>query len=529
MKAKKVLAFLLAAVMVIGLLAGCGGSQKDEKTEDGKFIYRISMVNPKEDLTSDPVYQFISDKFGVVFEPVGVSYENWSEKNNIWLSSGDMPDIMKWSFNYKDYMNFADQGIVRALPDDLETKYPNVAAVMKNNKTWDKLKESNDGKIYTFIPSYGFGTNVYEEGFDVNVDMYGFVYRKDWAEQLGIEFSTVMPYEDLMAAAKKFKEADLGGVGKDNVVGMAVHYTEAPNVFVTAYNSCYNMFRKNADGEYVYGMTQPVTKQGVMEYAKAYKEGILHPNFFAHKLDNVKSLFVTGKAGIYYENWTGTNAFKNFKKLFEESNPGLDADKVLGMCWFTSPDGKIHGRENTDFWECSYYNPDMSDEKFDKLLSVMDYIAGHDGAMLKNYGLEGVDYKVEGDTVTRLIPPTNEEGGYKMVDKYPSIGIFNSLISSSFSDKKFIPRDGLDMESMKTLNELGLAKLGGDRALSDVDLDVQFYSSDTLSKFNANVKTHEILLDVVMAENPEAEWEKQLAAFKDDAAALEKELNDALK
>ncbi len=528
MKAKKALAFLMVAVLAVGMLAGCGG-KTTEVSEGGTYNYRIAMVNPKDDITSDALYQMISEKFGVTFEPLGVSYENWSEKNNIWLSSGDMPDIIKWAFNYKDYMKFASQGVVRALPDNLEKEYPNIANVMKNNKTWDKLKESNDGKIYTFIPGYGFGTKVYEEGFDVNVDMYGFVYRKDWAEQLGIEFSTVMPYEDLMAAAKKFKEADLGGVGKDNVVGIAVHYTEAPNIFVTAYNSSYNMFRKGADGKYVYGMTDPATKDGVLEYAKAYKEGILHPNFFAHKLDNVKSLFVTGKAGIYYENWSGVNAFKNLKKLFEESNPGLEADDVLGLCWFTSPDGKIHGRENTDFWECSYYSPAMSDEKFDRLLTVMDYIAGNDGAMLKNYGLEGVDYKMEGDTITRLIPPTDEEGGYKMADKYPSIGIFNSLISSNFADKKYIPKDGLDMASMSSLNELGLAKLNGDRAFSMVDLGVQFYSSDALSKFNAKVKTHEILLDVVMAGNPEAEWQSQIAAIEADAKAIEAELNENIK
>ncbi len=529
MKVKKVLAFLLATVLVVGLLAGCGGGKKDEKTEDGKFIYRVSMVNPKENLTDDPVYQMISDKFGVVFEPIGVSYENWSEKNNIWLSSGDAPDVMKWAFNYKDYMNFADQGVVRALPDDMETKYPNIVAAMKNNKTWDKLKESNDGKVYTYIPSYGFGTQVYEEGFDVNVDMYGFVYRKDWAEKLGIDFSTVMPYEDLMAAAKKFKEADLGGAGKENAVGIAVHYTEAPNIFVTAYNSSYNMFHKNESGKYVYGMTEPTTKDGVMEYAKAYKEGILHPNFFAHKLDNVKSLFVTGKAGIYYENWTGTNAFKNLKKLFEESNPGLDADEVLGLCWFTSPDGKIHGRENTDFWECSYYSPDMSNEKFEKLLTVMDYLAGHDGAMLSNYGIEGVDYKIEGDTITRLIDPTNDQGGYKMAEKYPSIDILGSLVSSTFANEKYIPTDGLDMASMDALNALGLAKLGGERALSMVDLDRQFYSSDALNTFNANVQTHEILLDVVLAADPSAEWNSQIAGIEADAKAIEAELNKNLK
>ncbi|MBR7163367.1 MAG: hypothetical protein IKD21_00125 [Clostridia bacterium] len=527
MKAKKVLAFLLAAILTIGVLAGCGGKSKDV-SEDGKYLYRVTMVNPKDNLTEDVVYQQISDKFNVEFEPLGVSYENWSEKNRIWLSSGDMPDAMKWAFNYEDYITYSEQGVVKALPDNFEKKYTNLAAIMQGNKTLDKLKESNDGKVYAFIPGYGFGTKAYEEGFDVNVDMYAFVYRKDWAKQLGIEFSPVMPYEDLMEAAKKFKEADLGGVGKDNTVGIAVHYTEAPNIFVTAYNSGYNKFYKDANGSYVYGMLQDDTKAGVLEYAKAYKEGILHPNFFAHQMDNVKSLFVTGKAGLYYENWSGNAAFTNLKKVFAEANPGVDPEEALGLCWFTSPDGKIHGRENADFWECTYYSPAMSDEKFETLLTVMEYLAGHDGAMLRTYGIEGVDYKMENDTVTRLIEPNND-GGYKMSNKYPGISIFSALTTTKFKDLKYASKDGLNMNSMKALNELGLAKLGGENALYMLDMDVQFYSSDTYAQFGAQVLTHNILLDVVMAENPEAEWTSQLAAIEADVKAIEKELNENIK
>lgn len=527
MKAKKVLAILMVVAMTIGALAGCGGKTEDVG-ENGKYHYRISMVNPKDNLTEDALYQQISDQFGIEFEALGVSYSNWSEKNRIWLSSGDMPDAMKWAITYQDYMNYSKQGVVRALPDNFEKKYPTLANTMKDNKTLDKLKESNGGKLYAYIPSYGFGSNSYDAEFDVNVDMYGFAYRKDWAEKLGIEFSTVMPYEDLLEAARKFMEADLGGVGKDNVVGIATHYTEAPNIFVTAYNSSYNRFYKNDDGKYVYGMLQDDTKQGVLEYAKVYKEGLLHPNFFAHQLDNVKSLFVTGKSGIYYENWTGNNAFTNMKKLFGEANPGVDPESAIGLCWFTSPDGKIHGRENTDFWECTYYSPAMSDAKFEKLLTFMEYIAGHEGAMLKNYGIEGVDYKIEGDTITRLGEP-DASGRYVMKDKYLSVNILNALCSSKFSDPKFIATDGLNMNSVKALTDLGISKLNGERALSLIDLDVQFYGSDAYSKFGAQVKTHEILLDVVMAEDPETEWNNQIAKIADSAKAIENELNENIK
>lgn len=69
----------------------------------------------------------------------------------------------------------------------------------------------------------------------------------------------------------------------------------------------------------------------------------------------------------------------------------------------------------------------------------------------------------------------------------------------------------------------------GDRKVNLIIAVFNIFSSDALSQFSAKVKTHEILLDVVMASNPEAEWESQIAAIKNDAAVIEKELNEALK
>ncbi len=518
-------AFLLVAVLLIGSLAGCAKQNTTTVSEDGgKYLYKVSMVNAKEGMQEDELYRHVTEKFNIDFEVLGVSYDNWTEKNRIWLSSGDMPDAVKWEFIYSDYLDFVNQKVVRALPDGYETKYPNFAKQVAASGISEMLKEKADGKLYATIPSYGFGSQAYQAGFDMNVDMYCLVYRKDWAEKLGIETAPMMEYEDVIDMARKFKEADLGNVGANNTVGIATTHEEAPNLFVTAFNSYYNRFHK-VDGEYVYGMTEASTLEGLKSYAAVYEEGLLHPNFFAHEDDNVTSLFLTQKSGVFFKNCSGNLAFTRLKNNFKAANPDINPEEALALCWFTSPDGKVRGREGKNYWECTYYSPKMSEEKFDTFLTALDYLASHEAAMLRAYGFEGVDYTIEGDKITRLIE-AREDGSYDLKAKYPSISLFGTLIGASFSDPKFRPTDGLDLHTVKSLNELGLAKLAGEGDFAMQDYELNFYSSDSYAKFLAANDTNAITLEIIMSGDVEGSWKKQIDKLNADITAIEKELNE---
>ena len=42
-----------------------------------------------------------------------------------------MPDWCVWNYDHGDLANYVDQGLVKQLPDDWKTKFPNVAAAQE--------------------------------------------------------------------------------------------------------------------------------------------------------------------------------------------------------------------------------------------------------------------------------------------------------------------------------------------------------------------------------------------------------------
>ena len=148
--AKRILPVLMCILILFGMTA-CGGGDKEvtkdttlkatsqtggETTAADKFAKRIKFsatsINLPEnvDFMSDDIYKTFDKKFNFEYELINITWETWAEKNRIWISSGDMPDMVFWDFNLKDYTSYVDQGLVKALPKDYADKYPNLGTVL---------------------------------------------------------------------------------------------------------------------------------------------------------------------------------------------------------------------------------------------------------------------------------------------------------------------------------------------------------------------------------------------------------------
>lgn len=538
---KTILAILLATLMIGSVLTGCG--EKQQTASDDERV-TISVAYPKADetWTQDDYFKYITDKVNIDIEFQALSSDSAAEKARIMISSGSMTDIVYTSsFMLDEYASYAKQGLVKGLPDDWKEKYPNLGFALEMTGVLDSLEDAGDGSVYALLRPMDHYTNyidefraAYKEGKDLRelmseqkylyIDRYGFAYRKDWAEKLGIKTQPIMEYDDFIDMVLKFKEADLGGVGADNTVGIAVDHTEAPNIFVTAFNSSYKYFNKDGKDKYVCGLLEDSTTEGVKAYVEAYRSGVLSPGFYTQKTQNLNSLFCSQRSGVIFPR-AEVSALRALNTEFEKANPGLKASECIDVCWIKSPDGKIHGREASNYWGVYYLNPDMSDEKLDRIMALADYISSEEGGPQIRLGLEGVDYKKENGKYVN-IRPKDENGSIESLDKkYPSNEFFRLFLNPLYMNE-VTETDPYARERMDTLVE---EKLKNDIAVLSWDAERDAYVADDYVKFNAAYDVNSMFAEIVVAEgDPEENWLKKRAEFEDAAKSVADKMNKEL-
>ena len=123
--------------------------------------------------------------------------------------------------------------------------------------------------------------------------------------------------------------------------------------------------------ENVCGLLEDSTLEGLKAYDKAYEEGIISPDFYTQKASNLNGLFCAQRSGIIFPRGEFT-AIRKLNTEFEKANPGLKAQDCIDVCWILSPDGKVHGREDGNYYGGYYFSPKMSDEKFAKVLELAE-------------------------------------------------------------------------------------------------------------------------------------------------------------
>ena len=536
---KAVLGLLITTLLVSSVFSGC--VEKSEKTAAGDGEkYTITVGYPKADETweDDEYFNYITDKVGIDIDFQAISADSATEKARIWISSGSMPDIVYSDFLMDEYIKYGEQGVVRALPSDWEKNYPNLGFSMAMTGMLSELKRVGDGEIYGLLRPMDYYAefldefrSAYNEGRDLEammqdpkykyIDQYGFAYRKDWAEQLGIETDYIMEYDDFMDMAKKFKEADLGKVGAKSAVGIAVDYTEAPNIFITAFNSSYKYFHKDDSGKYVCGLTEDTTTEGVKAYAEAFRTGILAPDFYTQKTQDLNSLFCSQRAGIIFPK-AETSGLRRLKSEFAKANPGIDPDEAIGVCWILSPDGKVHGRESINYNGGFYFNPEISDDKFAKILELADYVSSPEGGPQVRLGVPGVDY----DENYNIIREKNETGVWDSLDKkYPSYEFFRFFVNPQYNQLQ----DDVDPAARAESNALQAAKRTKELSLKKIDIAGETYTADDFVKFNAAYEVNSMFAEIIVSDGDvEVEWNKKRAEIAKAAKSVEENMNKAL-
>lgn len=374
---KRFVSVLLAAVLALGLIVSAPAEgAKEEPMKITWVAYQTQSI--KDDAL---MIQHYNEVFNVDIDVWNLDNSSVKEQYGLWFASDQIPDFMANGFSAADFGNYARQGVLAEIPEDLLKEHlPNTIA---------KLEAVSPG-----CTDYGIINGV-RYGFPREINFHNqfrgpLVYRGDWMEAVGVDKApeTLEEFEALMY---KFAKEDPDGNGADDTYGLSRSgldpvfgafgyvvggFPEADGIWV------------EIDGSLQFAAIQPAVKDALATLAKWYKDGVLAPDFITGENNGgywaISHAFTEGLIGFTghgaYYHWHGEiGVGENHNPAALEAVFGTEAaDKITFGQPFMGPGGAItkgspmYNGNNVAFGVQLEEDP----AKMAKIMDIVEYFAG---------------------------------------------------------------------------------------------------------------------------------------------------------
>ncbi|NHN33626.1 extracellular solute-binding protein [Paenibacillus agricola] len=425
-----------------------------------------------------------------------VSGNNYKDRLNVTLSSGDIPDVVMIDDPFSAlFRKMAKEGSFWDLTNYYKD-YPNISSKIAP-VAWESTK-LQDGKNYGVPRPRG------SEGARF------FILRKDWLDKLGLKMPTTT--DELYTAMKAFKEKDPDGNGKADTIG----YTGNVNandmgtlgLFVNSFTGATGNW-KDQSGKLVYTDLMPETKQALEFLNKAYKEGLIPADFASLKASQVDDIYSSGKAGIIGDK-TGSTAVM-VEKL-KQTDPTSSGDFNV---FYPATNINQFNPKGPGYLGILAISKKVPEAKMKQILTVIDKWMAPAVFDLQTWGLEGVHHTVK-DGKKELIK-----------DKYNASGIenFNQFVyvadpyANSFHPT--FPKEAID----------AFTKIQDEKAkTSKADESVGLYSETFLTYGPELAKqAQDVKTKVILGLSPMSAWDDFINQLKANPqmTKITQEINDS--
>ncbi|WP_309120889.1 extracellular solute-binding protein [Paenibacillus sp.] len=437
--ANKRASMLLAALTALAVTAGCGsastggseapeqpannagaGAQAETKTEPEapKEPFKLSIMANLHtpEVPSDKIEKLVEEATNTELDIQWVPDGTYDEKMNASFATGTLPQAT-YIKNQTSLIMLRD-----AIRNNqfweigpLLEQYPNLSKlnpeVLKNT--------SVDGKIYA----------LYQER---PLSRQGLIYRKDWADKLGLSAPTNV--DELYAMLKAFAENDPDGNGAKDTIGL----TDRSDLVYGAFKSVSSWFGTpngwgESEGKLAPEFMFPQYMETMKYIKKLHEEGLINQDFPVTSKTDQQNLLITGKAGAYIGSMADVVSLDS-KITDVNPNALLDVQNQI-----SGPDGKF------GIWAIPGYGSVVlfpksavkSEDELKNILAFYDKLMSPELANLIYWGVEGEHYAMEGD---KVVPIEDTKITDRDVKPYQALQIGGiSTIDGFFEAKHLLP------------------------------------------------------------------------------------------
>lgn len=402
----KVATLILCLVLALSLISGCAKtpdnssnnsnnqpttSQQTDNVNEGsnkisekeRILTVMFSENPNQPVKNfAPAQQEIYNKTNIKLEFEVVPSSNYEDKKKILLATNNLPDILK--INKSDVNDYANSGIFLPLMD-----YVNNDMVHFKEK-WDSIpdliKITLDGELYGFPV---IARNEAKNGF-------GPVIRVDLLEKHNIK--TPDTFDELLDALAKLKEIYPDSAPWSMRSGTVKNIQKVAYMLGSGYGDNGIYYDYDVDGgRYVFG---PATKEfkNVLSYLnKAYKMGVLDPDYAVATKQQWEEKLTSGKSFFFLDNsGFGLNYTNNLRK----SDP--DA-KFQVLPILANQDGVRRAIFYATTFTGGMYAISGKVKDPDTVIKFIDWMYSEEGSNISNFGVEGQTFELDANGEPQFI------------------------------------------------------------------------------------------------------------------------------
>ncbi len=379
---KKALSVILCMLLLMGLLP----------TALGEAPFELSILTltfaTEAPTAENRVQKMIEDFTGTKLNMTWKPSAGYDENINILIASNDMPMVTLIRDNKAPVVVQAiESGIFWDLTD-----YIGQFEFLSNINPQIQANTAFNGRTFGLYRAVDFARS-------------GWIYRKDWADKLGLSAPTTI--EELEAMIQAFNTQDPDGNGKDDTFGLIMAADKAVKLqfhsMVVAYGGG-NEWAPDGNGGVVPSfMTEPYIK-AMDFFRRLYASEAMNQDYPSASKNNIYEYWTSQQGGIFYMSMldaTGASTRDNLMKI----NPSAEIDLFSRVA---REDGSANCYP-TKGWNGMYLvsKKAVPDEAtLLKVLSFFDKLETQEMRELIEYGVEGDHFTVTADNQIEL---TNRE------------------------------------------------------------------------------------------------------------------------
>lgn len=396
---KKAMSMTLAGAMALSLAACGGGSSNSGNTEAQNAGTTAAGATTAAGTTDSgrPTITFMttsfhgtdlknenSDKVIEKYEEYTNTHVEWqweandtyTEKLGLTLMDKDnMPMVLTASGNLTaNVVDAARKGAFWDLAPFLEDKeaFPNLSQANP-----DVLKALTvDGKIIGIYRARAIGR-------------FGFSYRTDWAEAVGIteEPKTVEDVYDMMY---KFTYEDPDGNGKDDTYGLELTKYTGPLDIIQTWFGCGNEWVEQ-DGKLVPVHQTAEFKEALQWMRKIYEDGLVRRDWATVDSGTFSDSCKKGEAGCFIDVMDGAKRIWSYYNT-NDIKSVVDPSKNASMNLLGPINGKTLATSGFNGYYLITKAGAKTEEDVRNCLHFLDKMCDDEMLVLADYGLEGITY-----------------------------------------------------------------------------------------------------------------------------------------